>query len=60
MMRGHKFDLFWLYLSFIGWFFVCIFTFGIGFIWLIPYMQSAEVAFYEDVKADYEIHGGLI
>ena len=60
MMRGHKFDLFWLYLSFIGWFFVCIFTFGIGFIWLIPYMQSADVAFYEDVKADYELHAGLI
>lgn len=50
MMKGHKFDLFYLYLSFIGWFFLCILTAGIGFIWLSPYFKSAEVAFYEDLK----------
>jgi len=60
MMRGHKFDLFWLYLSFLGWAILCVFTMGIGFLWLIPYVQSSEVAFYEDVKADYELNGGLI
>lgn len=60
MMRGHKFDLFWLYLSFIGWGFLCLFTAGIGYLWLVPYMETAEAAFYEDVKADYAIHGGLI
>ena len=60
MMKGRKFDLFWLYLSFIGWGFLCIFTAGIGFLWLIPYMQTALAAFYEDVKADYELNGGLI
>jgi len=60
MMKGRKFDLFWLWLSFIGWGILCIFTLGIGFLWLIPYMQTAEAAFYEDVKADYELHGGLI
>ena len=59
MMKGHKFDLFWLYLSFIGWGILCLFTFGIGFLWLVPYMQTAEAAFYEEVKADYEINGGL-
>lgn len=59
MMNGHKFDLFWLYLSFIGWGILCLFTFGIGFLWLVPYMQTAEAAFYEEVKADYEINGGL-
>ena len=60
MMKGHKFDLFWLYLSFIGWGFLCIFTLGIGLLWLMPYMQTAEAAFYEDVKAEYELTGGLI
>lgn len=50
MMKGHKFDLFYLYLSFIGWFFLCLLTAGIGFIWLSPYFKSAEVAFYEDLK----------
>lgn len=60
MMRGHKFDLFWLYLSFIGWGILCIFTAGIGLLWLVPYMETAEAAFYEEVKADYALHGGLI
>lgn len=60
MMRGHKFDLFWLYLSFIGWAFLAILTLGVGLLWLIPYMQTSLAAFYEDVKADYEVNGGLI
>ncbi len=59
MMRGHKFDLFWLYLSFIGWGILCIFTFGIGYLWLAPYVETAQAAFYEEVKADYAIRGGL-
>ena len=60
MMKGHKFDLFWLYLSFIGWGILCIFTLGIGLLWLVPYMQTAVAASYEDVKADYEQNGGLV
>lgn len=60
MMRGHKFDLFWLGLSFIGWILLSILTLGIGLLWLAPYMQTAMAAFYEDVKADYERNGGLI
>lgn len=59
MMKGHKFDLFWLYLSFIGWAILCLFTCGIGFLWLAPYVQTAEAAFYEEVKAEYDINGGL-
>ena len=60
MMKGHKFDLFWLFLSFIGWAILCIPTLGIGLLWLVPYMQAAQASFYEDVKADYEVNGGLI
>lgn len=60
MMKGHKFDLFWLLLSFIGWGILCLFTFGIGFLWLAPYVNTSLAAFYEDVKADYELNGGLI
>lgn len=59
MMRGHKFDLFWLELSFIGWGFLCLLTAGIGFFWLIPYMETSIAAFYEEVKADYALNGGL-
>ena len=60
MMKGHKFDLFWLFLSFIGWILLSILTLGIGLLWLAPYMYTAQAAFYEDVKADYELNGGLI
>lgn len=54
MMQGHKFDLFYLQLTFIGWALLCILTFGIGFLWLCPYMASATAHFYDEVKADYE------
>lgn len=59
MMRGHKFDLFWLQLSFIGWFFLSVLTAGIGLLWLEPYYRTSLAAFYEEVKADYALHGGL-
>lgn len=54
MMKGHKFDLFWLYLSFIGWGILCILTVGIGFLWLVPYIEASSSAFYAEVKAAYE------
>ena len=60
MMKGHKFDLFWLLLSFIGWFILTLLTLGIGGLWLQPYMQTSVAGFYEDVKADYEANGGLM
>lgn len=54
MMEGHKFDLFWLMLSFIGWILIGILTLGVGYLWLVPYMYTTIAAFYQDVKADYE------
>lgn len=53
MMKGHKFDLFWLFLSFIGWSILCIFTLGIGYLWLMPYMMTTMAAFYQEVKTEY-------
>ena len=53
MMKGHKYDLFYLYLSFIGWILLCLLTLGIGYLWLIPYIQSAQSSFYLDVKEQY-------
>ena len=50
MMDGHKGDLFLLGLSFIGWFFVCLLTCGIGFLWLQPYVYISEAIFYRDVS----------
>lgn len=54
MMRGHKWELFVLNLTFLGWVLLCILTCGIGFLWLMPYVSTAKAHFYEDVKAEYE------
>lgn len=54
MMQGKKGKLFLLDLSFIGWIILCLLTFGLGFILLEPYMQTARAAFYEDLKAELE------
>lgn len=54
MMDGHKFELFYLQLTFIGWALLSILTLGIGFLWLTPYTASATAHFYNEVKADYE------
>lgn len=52
MMRGHKFDLFYLELSFIGWVLLGFLTCGIGMLWVSPYMSAAMAAFYNDLKAE--------
>ena len=54
MMRGHKMQYFLLILSFIGWAIMALIPAGLGFIWLIPYMYTAQAAFYEELKKDYE------
>ena len=53
MMKGHKMALFILYLTFTGWGILCIFTLGIGYFWLVPYINASLAEFYEEVKADY-------
>ena len=50
MMYGHKMDLFLLDLSFIGWFLLGIVTCGIALFWVMPYVEAAHAAFYEDLK----------
>ncbi len=49
LMYGHKWRLFTLHLSFIGWYILCTFTFGIGFLWLSPYIVAAQTEFYLDL-----------
>lgn len=50
IMKGNKWKLFCLQFSFIGWAIVCVFTFGIGSLWLTPYMNAANANFYENIK----------
>lgn len=49
LMRGNKWRLFCLQLSFFGWALLSAFTMGIGTLWLTPYIQTATAAFYEDI-----------
>lgn len=49
MMKGNRMKLILLELSFIGWGILCLFTLGIGYLWLVPYMQVAQVCFYESI-----------
>jgi uncharacterized membrane protein len=50
MMRGHKWNLFVLDLTFIGWILLTVLTLGIGGFWLTPYMQTTVAHYYEDLK----------
>lgn len=52
MMNGYKMKLFLLDLSFIGWILLTMLTFGIGLLFLNPYMSVSRIAFYEDLKAE--------
>lgn len=51
MMNGHKWRLFCLELSFIGWVLLSALTLGILLFWVTPYMHAAFAAFYEDLKS---------
>ena len=54
MMNGNKWKLFLLDLSFIGWFFLSILTLGIALLWFRPYLETARIYFYEDLKSSLE------
>ena len=44
--KGHKWDLFVMYLSFLGWAILSVFTLGILCFWLYPYMNMTYVNAY--------------
>ena len=49
MMKGHKWRLACLDASFIGWILLCLLTLGLGFVFIVPYMNVANAAFYEEL-----------
>ena len=51
MMKGHKWELFWLELTFIGWSILAAFTLGLGNLALEPYKGISKASFYRDVQA---------
>lgn len=57
LMNGHRWQFFWLQLTFIGWAILATITCGIGYFWLLPYIQISSIAFYENLagKSDTEV-----
>ena len=60
MMKGNKWRLFCLHWSFIGWGILCVFTCGIGYLWLNPYMGQAEAAFYHEVSGRAAVREAVV
>jgi uncharacterized membrane protein len=50
MMYGYKWKFFCLGLRFLLWSILCLLTLGIGFLWLIPWMNVTVAKFYNDIK----------
>lgn len=58
MMDGHKFDLFYLHLSFIGWLLLSALTMNIlGIVYVFPYYYAALAFAYEEIKVDAASRG---
>lgn len=49
-IKGNRSRFIFLIMSFIGWLIVGIFTLGVAFIWIYPYLQMSFIAFYEMIK----------
>lgn len=52
MMRGHRWQLFKMYLGMIGWMILGVFTCYIAWLWIIPYYQTAYAKFYLALKEE--------
>ncbi|OEF95695.1 DUF975 family protein [Desulfuribacillus alkaliarsenatis] len=60
MMQGHKGRLFYLWLSFLGWFIFGVMTLGLGFLYVAPYYEATKASFYEDLKKHREVYDSEI
>ncbi len=57
--RGHKGELFLMHLSFIGWTVLAWLTFGIGYLWLLPYRNMSFTNAYHGLLRD-ALSAGII
>ena len=53
--KGHKNQLFGMYLGMLGWYLLSVLTLGLGFLWLLPYVNTTRAAFYEALKEEGEV-----
>ncbi|MBP5405081.1 MAG: DUF975 family protein [Clostridia bacterium] len=50
MMKGYKWKLFCLDFSFIGWYILGFFCFGVGTLWVSSYHSASRAHFYEELR----------
>lgn len=59
MTQGCKTELFTFDVSFILWYLLCIVTFGIASIYVVPYVMTAQALYYENFRLRGLAHGVL-
>lgn len=52
LMKGHKWQLFCLDFSFIGWYLLSLLTLGILAFWIYPYHMTARAEFYNELLVE--------
>lgn len=57
IMHGEKWHLFLLQLSFIGWYLLCLPTFGLGILFLTPYYMATMAEFYAAMRSKAFAYG---
>ncbi|MBQ7141358.1 MAG: DUF975 family protein [Bacilli bacterium] len=50
LIKGHRLDYLLFDLSFMGWIFLSLLTFGILLVWVLPYYQISHALYYENLK----------
>ena len=54
LMKGHIWQYLMLQLSFAPMLIVSLFLMGIPLLWILPYMEAAETAFYRDILGEFD------
>lgn len=54
LMKGNKGRLFYIDLSFLGWELLAACSFGIGMLWVGPYMMQTQITFYREVTGQLD------
>lgn len=55
LMRGAKWRFCLMELSFLGWMLLGALSFGIGFLWILPYMSQSCTNFYLDTRHAFDV-----
>ena len=53
LMRGHILEYTRLHLDFIGYFALCVISFGLGLLWVLPYLNVTRSGYYMQLTGNY-------